>query len=186
MIIGVAGTLASGKDTVAEYLEEKGFTHYSTSDVIRDILREEKVEINRDNLVKRANELRTKHGNGVLAKLAVEKCGKAKNKVISAIRNPGEIEYLREQGEKFSMIFVDASIKTRFDRIVNRNKERGEDNYSDFETFKAKEERELKSDNPASQQITKCREMADHIIENNSTFEMFYADIEKIIKEVVS
>ncbi len=36
MILGITGTFAAGKDTVAEYLKTKGFSVFSLSDAIRD------------------------------------------------------------------------------------------------------------------------------------------------------
>ena len=39
MIIGITGSYASGKDTVASILQEKGFIHYSLSDILREELK---------------------------------------------------------------------------------------------------------------------------------------------------
>ena len=47
-IIGIAGTLATGKDTVAEYLAEQfGYTHVSTGDIVRELAMQEHGSIER-------------------------------------------------------------------------------------------------------------------------------------------
>jgi dephospho-CoA kinase len=60
MIIGITGPNASGKDTVADILEEKGFIHYSLSDILREELKKSNKEEIRKNLIKIGNELRKK------------------------------------------------------------------------------------------------------------------------------
>ena len=40
MIVGLTGTYAAGKGTVAEYLIGRGFQYYSLSDELRLLLRE--------------------------------------------------------------------------------------------------------------------------------------------------
>ena len=45
MIIGVVGTIGSGKDTVAEYLNQKGFQSISLSDILRGIMKQENLDV---------------------------------------------------------------------------------------------------------------------------------------------
>ena len=70
MIIGLSGTFASGKDTLAHHLVQKfNFLHISTGDMVRAVAESEYGNIERPTLVKTANELREKRGPGVLAEL---------------------------------------------------------------------------------------------------------------------
>lgn len=76
MIIGVAGTNASGKDTVANYLKTKGYANYSLSDIVREECDKRGLPKDRDTLRELANELRRNFGNSVLAGRAMEKIKK--------------------------------------------------------------------------------------------------------------
>ncbi len=52
MIIGLTGSYCSGKDTVADYIVGKsGFLHFSLSDEIRLIMKEQNIEPTRENLI---------------------------------------------------------------------------------------------------------------------------------------
>ena len=53
MIIGLTGSYCSGKDTVADYIvKNNGFTHFSLSDEIRLLMKEQGIEPTRENLIK--------------------------------------------------------------------------------------------------------------------------------------
>ena len=107
MIIGLTGKYCSGKGMVSEYLQGKGFTAFSLSDMLREKLAENGREITRDNLIEIGNKLRKRHGPGVLGKLAREKIaalksrnnGSAKQKkalfCVDSIRNPEEAKELK-------------------------------------------------------------------------------------------
>ena len=116
MILGVTGLYASGKDTVAELLKEKGFFHYSLSDFIREEAKKRKVKDTRENLMKRGNELRQKHGYGILARWALQKMEWDKNYVVTSVRNPVEVEVLRTK-TNFALINVCAPEKIRWQRM---------------------------------------------------------------------
>ncbi|MDR1926813.1 MAG: AAA family ATPase [Endomicrobium sp.] len=69
MIIGLTGSCCSGKDTIANYICEKhGYKHFSLSDVIREIMRKERIEPTRENLMVFGSKLREENGNEVLVK----------------------------------------------------------------------------------------------------------------------
>ena len=76
MIIGLTGSFCGGKDSVADYLGEKGFIHFSLSDMLREELRKRKKKVTRENLQKIGKELREKHGDSVLAERALKKVKK--------------------------------------------------------------------------------------------------------------
>ena len=178
MIIGLTGTLASGKDEFSRYLKQKGFEAYSLSDMIRDEAKQRGLELTRENLQKLGNELRRKRGFSALADMVLGKLRPGKNYVISSIRNPSEVEALRNSGS-FTMVFVDAPIMQRFNRVISRARA-GEQSLT-FEQFRAQEEKEMASDDPSSQQLLRCRQMSDFELMNDSTIAEFHAKIEKII-----
>ncbi|NQU77735.1 AAA family ATPase [Candidatus Falkowbacteria bacterium] len=182
-IIGVTGTYSAGKDTVAEYLKNKGFSHFSCSDILRDEAEKMGLEKNRDNLIKIGNDLRRQFGVGILGSRILEKIEKNSltQTAVSSIRNPGEIEELKKS-DSFYLIKIDAPLPLRYSRA----KARGdiEDNVS-FDRFKAQEESEMKSPDPANQQIIACMNMADFTIINDSTLTNLHAKIDQVLEKIV-
>src|SRR3989338_4897545 len=122
MIIGITGLYCSGKDTVAEYLVEKGFAHISLSDILREQMKKMNIEITRDNLIKYGNDLRKLLGPGVLAEIAISRFARGDNYAISSIRSPAEAEVLNRFGD-FVLIKVQAAASLRFKRILERKRE---------------------------------------------------------------
>ncbi|MFZ2357117.1 MAG: AAA family ATPase [Candidatus Omnitrophota bacterium] len=179
MLIGVTGTMASGKDSVSEYLKEKGFFHFSLSDAIRTECDKRGLPKDRDTLRNLGNELREKQGANVLAKLAIHAIATngAKNTVITSIRNPEEIKLLKKQGD-FIFLAVDAPIELRYERTKSRHRE---SDFIDFETFKNQEEAEM-AGGPGKQNLAEVIAMADHILINNSTVEDLRKKINEILK----
>jgi len=175
MIIGLTGKNAAGKGEIANYLKTRGFVYYSLSDVIREEATKMGLEHTRDNLIGLGTEMREKHGNSILAKRINEKIGKLQNQdvVIDSIRNPGEIEELRKN-EGFILIAVHTDAKIRFERLLNRAR------VGDAKTFKQFLEHENKENNNegAGQQLDKCIDMADAVINSNGTIEQANKDLD--------
>ncbi|MFP4403327.1 MAG: AAA family ATPase [Nanoarchaeota archaeon] len=177
-IFGLTGLNASGKSTLGKHLENKGFAFISLSDFLRKELDNKNIEKTRDNLINIGNELRNKHGSGVLGLKAREYINSLDNNfVIDSIRNPSEILELQKL-ENFKLIFVKSDPKVRYDRAIKRNRN---ENFSTFEEFLAKEKLEM-SDNKNSQQLHKCIEMANITIENNETIDKFIEKIDELIE----
>jgi len=178
MLIGVTGTHASGKDTVSDYLKGRGFFHFSLSDAIRAECDKRKLSKDRDTLFRVGNELREKGGANVLAKMAVDAVAVngAKNAIITSIRNPEEVKFLKRQPE-FTFLTVDAPIEIRYERIKTRSRE---SDFVDFETFKRQEEMEMEG-GENKQNLRPVMAMADHKIINDGTIEDLHNKINKIL-----
>lgn len=180
MILGIAGTNASGKDTVSSYLIKKGFIHYSHSDILREDLRKQGIEVIRENLQKYGNEIRAKYGSDILTRRLKEKLQKGKNYVITSIRNEAEVKSWQKLKD-FKLVWVDAPIELRFKRSISRPKTGESVNEQTFEDFKKLEEKEWDSDDPNKQQLKKCKELASETIINDSALENFHKKIDKLI-----
>ena len=178
MIIGVTGLFAAGKDTFAEYLQQKGYRHLSLSDILRRHLRELGVEITIANLTRVGNELRQASGHGVLAERALAEMNPGESYVVSSIRHPSEVEALRKARSGFRLAFIDAPIEQRFARSQARGRKGDE---VTLEAFRKAEERQMKGGDPAAQQLAACREMADFVINNEGTTEDFHRKIEEML-----
>ena len=180
VIIGITGTLGAGKGTIVEYLvNNKGFEHFSARGLLVEELEKRGLDKIRDNMVVVANELREKHGSSYVAdELFKRALFKGKNAVIESLRAVGEIESLRNKGE-FILLAVDADPKLRYERVLGRMS--STDNVS-FEKFLADEEKEMESTDANRQNLKKCIEMADFVIENNGTIDELNRKIENILK----
>lgn len=182
MLIGVTGTLASGKDTLSNYLaKSKGFFHFSLSDAIRLECDARGLLKDRDTLVNLGNELRAAYGFEILAKRAMEAVQKNKSEraVLTSIRNPAEVAFLKKQ-PGFVLIAVDAPVQLRYDRIIKRKRE---SDLVDFETFQAQEEQEM-SGAAHEQNLQKVMALANYHLVNDGTQEEFQHKLEQILKEI--
>jgi dephospho-CoA kinase len=169
-IIGLTGTFASGKDTLANYLvAEKNFMHFSTSDILRQEALRLRGSTERPVLFEVANQLRRERGADVFVQISLEMYRGHTDKkyagvIISGIRSIGEVEAIHQQGG--TMVFVDAPVETRYERMASR--QRDAESQLTFEEFKAGEEKELALADPtdkAVQNLSAMRKMADvHLI----------------------
>ncbi|MCX7974123.1 MAG: AAA family ATPase [Candidatus Aminicenantes bacterium] len=175
-LIGLTGTNGAGKGEVAKYFLKKGYHYFSLSDLLREELQKRGEAITRDSLIRLGNELRRQGGADILAKMIMKKVSEVDGPaVIDSLRNPAEINYLRQQGN-FFLIAVDAPVEVRFARIKARGRD---ESVKTLEEFIAKENEEM-SDQSEAQQLQKCLEMADLKIWNDGSLEELYAKLEKI------
>ncbi len=179
MIIGITGTISAGKGTIADYLVEKGFKHYSVRDFLLNEIKERGMPETRESMVLVANELREEFG----ASYIVEKLyamANGKNAVIESIRCVGEVMALRKKKD-FVLFAADAEIKLRYDRAVKR------ENMTDditFEKFVEEEEREINNTDINKQNLLKCIELADYVFINEDTIEELQKKIEGVLNEI--
>ena len=182
MIIGLTGKNGSGKTAVCGYLQARGFEYASLSDAIRAEIRRRGEEVTREKLIETGTEMREKGGAGILAKRVLSGLESERNYVIDSIRNPAEVEALRQRPD-FTLFAVEASAKTRFERSFVRARENAA---ATFAQFMIEEERELESDNPAAQQLTATMALADTVIENNETIEALHGKLDEIMSPLLS
>lgn len=182
MIIGLTGTFAAGKGTVAEFLIGRGFQYYSLSDELRLLLREKGFMPTRDNLTKAGNTLRAKHGSGFLAELVIKRLRgspSVSSSVVDSIRNLGEITVLRELKD-FYLVAVDAPVDIRYERAKKRNSPRDPKTFSEF---LVQEKREMEGKD-TEQQLAACIKAADFTINNDSDYKNLYKQIEKVVVDI--
>jgi dephospho-CoA kinase len=176
MIIGIAGTFASGKDSLANYLADNfAFMHVSSGDIVRHIAMAKHGSKSRDVLVVTANELRATGGPGVLIDKAVEMFmaqNDSKNLVISGIRSIGEVEELHKLGGR--LLFVDADVRLRYERSRARNRNL-EDNLTlqQFIDSEKLEFEQVDNSDKTVQNIGFVKTMADVVICNDNNQQEF-------------
>ncbi len=182
LIIGITGTLGAGKGTIVDYLvKEKGFKHFSVRAFITEEIKKRGFKVDRDNMTSVANDLRANHSPAYIAEqLYVKAKESGKNSIIESLRTSGEVELLQGKGN-FYLFAVDADPKTRFDRIQIRKS--STDNVN-FDTFQANEKREMQSSDPNKQNLSKCRELANFVLNNDGSISELNNQIEEILKKI--
>jgi dephospho-CoA kinase len=182
LIIGITGTIGAGKGTIVDYLvNEKDFSHFSVRGYLITEIEKKGLEVNRDNMVCIANELRKTHGNAfIVEQLYHEAVRKGKDTIIESIRNTGEIEGLKKLGN-FILLAVDADPSIRYDRIFKRHSET--DSIS-FEEFLQNEAREMQSADPNAQNLRACMDAADYLLFNNGSFEDLHKQINDVFENI--
>jgi dephospho-CoA kinase len=155
-LIGISGTFSSGKDTIAEYLvRDFGYTHVSTSDLVREAAMREYGSIERPILHRTADEHRKKNGPGIFVEMGLDK---PRPLVFTGIRSLGEANTIKKHGG--IMVYVDAPIEVRYERVKSRQRD-GESGVS-LEEFRAREDKEMYSGpTDADFNIRGIGEMAD-------------------------
>jgi dephospho-CoA kinase len=184
MIIGLTGRIAAGKETLTQFLRDKGFVYLESSKILKDELTKRGKEITRANMQDLGDELREKHGAGAIMKLLLEIADKdkIKNYVFDSLRNAGESDFLSENAKDFILIGVDASQKLRFERIISRGKPSDPKTWEEFLEVDNRDFFDEK--NPLGQQVGKVMENADFIIMNDGSLEDSMRKIEEIWGEI--
>ena len=177
MIIVLAGLTASGKDTVAEFLEEGGFRKLNYSDILRIRLKEKGMEVTLDNLLKLGNELREKQGKDVLSKMLLEEFRKRgwDRAVACGARDIDEYGFWKTCGEEHLLIAVDVRPEVRFERIRSRNRPEDPKTFEDFLEYDRKE-REIG--------FEEIKKQAHFVIDNSGTKEDLRKEVEKILANI--
>ena len=184
-IVGIVGATASGKGELAKLFSKAGYTHRKLSNVLREMLVSQLgLEVTRDGLTSLALELRTKYGPDVLARLTFNSIKELNLPlvVIDGIRNPAEIDYLREIADTI-IIGIDASPETRRQRYLTRAASRAEDRALGAEF--ARVEVTESGDGSFGQNVRSCLAKADLIITNEGSLldlERQFAEVLKAIK----
>lgn len=181
-LIGIAGDLASGKDSLAQYLVDNyKFCHVSTGDLVREVAQEKYGSIERPILYKTANELRKEQGNGVLGKMALEYYERHKDKylgglIVSGFRALPEAQVVKDAGG--IIIYTSAPPEKRYKWMRGRGRDK--ETIISLEEFKQREANENGGIDPAFN-ISAIRTISDDVIGNDSTFDNF---LQKFLKAV--
>lgn len=160
-MVGITGTIGSGKGTLAAYLVSKGFRHVSVSDFLLREASRRGMPVNRITSRIIGNEYRSKSPTGLIeAVLKDADANLTTPIVIESLHTVSEVEYVQRYGK---VISVDAPVALRRERIEKRGDTK--DALSP-EVLIGEEERETASENPDENNLLDAIEVADYHIEN--------------------
>ena len=186
LTIGLTGPIGSGKGTVIAILKDKGFFAVSTSDEVRKEAIRRGLTHSREDLQKVGNEMRQTYGASIFAERVadtineIRKVGQGEKVVIDGIRSPGEIKWLKKNYGVI-IIGVTAEPQIRFDRITKRGRIGDPTSLSELIDREKKEGMTVKGQ---ENQLKKCIELADIIVENDGTIDALKQKLEAILAEV--
>ncbi|MCK5212069.1 AAA family ATPase [Candidatus Parcubacteria bacterium] len=179
IIIGLVGEISSGKGAINKYLEKNYHAKtFRFSTILRDVLDRIYFSNSRQNIQLLSTILRQNFGENVLSKVMAKDVENAKKNIISidGIRRQADIECLKKI-KGFILIQVQAGPKTRYERLIARNENKGDTNKS-YEEFLADSKKEADAD------IPKVMKTADYAIDNNGTLKNLHDQIDKLIKNI--
>ena len=192
-IITSVGYPGAGKSELADFLEDHGVNKVSMGNILRDRfelasehgLVQEQIE-NHDNKSKSAllgdwaTKQREIHGNDVVAQWTtehVEKNIESEVVFVDGLRSPDELSVFRNNFNAVKVLYVDASISTRLERLQDRDRD-GEGRFSK-EDLKERDSRE------EDWGLSNIKEYADYTIENESSLVEFHNNIQSILDDIV-
>lgn len=180
-VVGLVGYIASGKSTISTHFVDRGFLYYKLSDAIREECIHRGMPVTRENLQDVGNDLREKHGGAILAERVLALAEGAQPVVIDGVRNPEEIEYLRQHADTF-MLGVVAPQYVRLERYLQRASERGEDGVTKASFIRANEREKGVGEDESGQQVEVCLGLVDHTIHNTGSLDDLLLSCEELIQ----
>ena len=176
-ILGLVGEIASGKDTIAEYLVKNyGATTVSFSQPLRDIAHRIYLEENRNNLASLGRVLRAEFGQDILSKAIAQEVKQATSSIVVLpnIRLESDLKHLTNE-PNFILIAVEADQRIRYERLIKR-RQNTDDAGKTWEEFLADSQLETEI------HIRDLAQKARYKIDNNHGFVSLFEQIEKIIQ----
>lgn len=173
MIIGLTGEKLAGKGTVADYLEK-----YHNAKLLRfsrplsDILLRLGQPNTRKELVALGTYLRERFGNDILAQVAARDAATLTGLVvIDGMRYKAEYDMFKAL-PNFHLLNITAPLETRYQRTQQRS-EKADEQTMTLSEFTAREQ------DVTEQEITVVQSLADAKIENTSSFEDLYEQVDQ-------
>ncbi len=178
-LVGLTGPMGSGKGEVLALLVAWGYQAISLSDIVRERVRELGRPIDRSEMQDIGNSLRATGGAGVLGCRVRERIEQQGGRwVIDGIRNPAEVEELR-QLPGFFLIAVTAPVELLVERMLARGRDTDRAGEGELRRRLAREWGE--GEPPEGQQVGRCVALADAVLLNEGAL----ADLPAAVRRVL-
>jgi dephospho-CoA kinase len=179
MIIGITGSLGGGKGTVVSYLKQKGFSHYSSSGYLIELLTARGEVIDRDAMNRVANELRAHNPAGVPAATYAryEAEDGESDAIFESLHSVPEVEFIKSIGGVVLAVTADPDI--RYERIRRRGSVKDDVTKEQFIAQQVREE--AGSHDPNKSNIFDTIKAADYVLENNGSLATLHAAVDTFL-----
>jgi len=179
IVIGLAGQIASGKDTIADYIVNKyGGVSVSFSQPLRDILNRAYLPINRLNMSWLCQTLVDHFGVDTMSNI-IGKEIEASDKeifIMPNIRREGDVAYFKDW-PGYILVGVETDPKVSYERLIKRG-QNVDDKTKTWEEFQ--KDLQLSTEVAIDDLIKK----SSIKINNNSSLEDLYKQIDEIIEKI--
>ena len=172
LVVGLAGMPGSGKSLVVDTARELGYDIVVMGDVVREETLMRCLELTPQNVGKVMLQLRQEGGNFVIAQKCIPKIQEQTSSkvLVDGLRSLFEADIFREHFAKFSLVAVQASPETRFNRLVNRHRS---DDAAEWKVFHERDMREL------GVGLGNVIAMAERILVNDDSTERFKVQVKE-------
>lgn len=179
IVIGLAGQISSGKDTIANYISEKyGGISMSFSQPLRDILNRAYLPINRANMSWLAQTFIDHFGGDVISNIVGKEVEASDKKIfiLPNIRREDDMAYFKDW-PGYVLIGINTDLRTCYDRLIKRS-QNVDDQTKTWEQFQ--KDLQLSTEVSIDGLIKKSKIKID----NNGTFEELYKQIDNLVDKL--
>lgn len=178
IIIGLLGESGSGKDTVANYLQEKyGATLMRFADPIKETLNIFFDKSSREDQQWLYIEFKKRFGGDVLGKALRKKIENSEGLIIvNGLRMPEDVPFIKSFPNSF-ILYITVDQKMRWERITKRGEK--SDDHIDFAKFQEQEKAETEI------HIPEIGKKADFTIRNEKDLPYLLAETDKIMADII-
>lgn len=176
-VLAIVGMCGSGKTVAVDFFEKKGYQKVYFGGVIYDKMKEEKIPITKKTEQEFRENLRKKHGMGVVAQILLPKIKELKEKgnvVLDGLYSFEEYKILKEELKDIKVLSIITDKNIRYERIEKR-KDRP---YTKKEAIK-RDIAEIENSNKAGPIA-----YADMYILNNENETNYEKSLEKLYKQM--
>jgi dephospho-CoA kinase len=180
IILGLVGEIASGKDTVADYLKKKYKSEtVSFSQPLRDMLSLVGLEQSRINLSNLGRILRKQFGQDILSRAMAVKVDLSKAPIITLpnVRLEEDIIWLKKL-PGFYLVHIDTDVKVRFERLKKRKGQYVDDATKTWAQFQ--KDSRLYTERNIRSLFPKCKLK----LNNNGSKQELYRQIDELAKKL--
>lgn len=179
IVLGLAGQIASGKDTVANYIVEKhGGVSLSFSRPLRDILNIACLPINRINMSWLAQTLIDRFGGDTISNIIGKEIESSDKQIfiLPNIRREDDAAYFKDW-PGYILVGIETDDRVCYERLIKRGQNE-DDKVKTWEEYQ--KDRQLSTEVEIEGLIKK----ASIKINNNGTLEELYTQVDKIIEKI--
>lgn len=188
MVIGLVGYAGSGKDTVANMLVERGFTHCSASDLVRDEIQARGLRPSRELQTQVANEVRAARGDTHFISVAYKRAASENPRrgvVISGIYAEAEAQFLLHELDG-ALLAITSGVGAEPDEGRIRSRADGARDRLSPEELRAAHGRESGGRTSAEANVMRCIELANYRLTNDGTIDELRSAVDRLVAQVTA